>query len=88
MMLGQILRQVSKEHFVNVADIKGPRRLRHILNARKDAIARMHEAGFSLGSIAAFLNRDKTTITHHCYPALRARKKARLAARWQARKTA
>jgi chromosomal replication initiation ATPase DnaA len=82
MMLGQILRQVSQEHFIAVADIKGPSRVAHILNARKDAISRMRAAGFSLGTIAMFLKRDKTTITYHCYQSRRESRRARYKRIW------
>lgn len=84
----RILLEVSREHLVSVDDIIGPRRLPHLVAARRDAIDRLRRAEYSLRNVARVLRRNYSTITHHSYPNIRAKKKARAALAWQRQRSA
>ncbi len=62
-----ILRDVSEHHDVPVSDIIGPRKYRHIVRARRDAMRRVSAAKphFSTTQIARIFNRHHTTVLHH-----------------------
>lgn len=60
----RIALDVALEHGITLAELTGPARHRRQAWPRQEAMARMHEAGYSLSQIARFLDRDHTTILH------------------------
>lgn len=59
----QIIREVAREHRVTPADIMGPRRLRHIAEARFEVYHRLrHELGLTLPRIGQIMGRDHTSV--------------------------
>jgi hypothetical protein len=69
---GRILQECAKDHGVTVEDLIGWVRTTRLVNARRDAIWRLHQRGtMSLKQIGRLLNKDHTTILH----AIRKRRK-------------
>jgi len=67
----QTLAAVAAAHGVSPADILGTRRFRHLVYARQELAWRMRNARdslgdprFSLPQIAAWMNRDHSTLLH------------------------
>jgi hypothetical protein len=62
---GRILHECAKDHGVTVEDLIGWGRTTRLVNARRDAIWRLHQRGtMSLKQIGRLLNKDHTTILH------------------------
>jgi len=60
-----ILKQIAAKHAVTIPLLIGQSRQRHIIKARREAVARMHlELGLSLSQIGRRMHRDPTTILH------------------------
>jgi len=58
-----IIGQTARRYGVSVAEIKGPRRDKLIVQARHECCYRMHkELGYSLSQIGRILSRDHSTI--------------------------
>jgi IS30 family transposase len=75
-MKGQkIVMEVMKERRVGRYDFFISR-LPHHVRARKVAIKRLKEAGYSNSAIGRFMQRDPTTITYWTRPEVRIRKNA------------
>lgn len=56
--------EVSRAYGLTVEDFKSPTRVRDVSWPRQEFMLAAHRAGYSLGQIARFLNRDHTTILH------------------------
>jgi chromosomal replication initiation ATPase DnaA len=61
-----IVCRIAEEHGVTFAEIRGPRRQKPILAARKAAVIAVakHMPQWSMSQIGQFFNRDPTTIMH------------------------
>jgi len=66
-----ILSETAEAYGLTVADIKGPKRKRKHVAARRYAIARLRALHFDFLTIAKVLNRHHTTIHHHVFKAKR-----------------
>lgn len=61
--MADIVAAVADKHDVTVADLKGPSRVKHIVAARFEAMARMYDLGiWSMPQIGRFFGRDHTTV--------------------------
>lgn len=60
----QIIARMAILHDVEVDEIVGPSRMRHICEARWAVMREMRNRGLSLGRIGQLLNRDHTTVMH------------------------
>lgn len=72
-----ILKQVAGERGLSVEDVTGKSKRKELLLARLEIIARLRAAGFGIARMGRLLNRNHSTISHHVYPAYRARNMAR-----------
>lgn len=71
---GKVISDVAAMHCITAADIKGPKRSRHLVDAREDVTIILRERGLSLPQIGKILGgRDHTTIMN-----LEARSKRRM----------
>ena len=62
--LMRIARAIATVEMVTVEDLRGPSRDRPIAWARQEFMVAARDDGHSLPEIAAFLNRDHTTVMH------------------------
>lgn len=69
-----IIRAVAHEHGLQPGDILGRDRFGHFIAARREAMVRLREAGFSYQRIGEFLGRDHSTVVFHINQANRARR--------------
>lgn len=70
----EIIRAVALEHGLQPRDLLGRDRFGHFIAARREAMVRLREAGFSYPQIGRFLGRDHSTIVFHVNKANRARR--------------
>jgi chromosomal replication initiation ATPase DnaA len=61
-MMREIFEAAAVEAGMTLNEIRGPRRDRNACKAREDAYAACRDAGFTLGQIAKYVNRDHTTV--------------------------
>lgn len=61
----EIIRAVALEHGLQPRDLLGRDRFGHFIAARREAMVRLREAGFSYPQIGRFLGRDHSTIVFH-----------------------
>jgi len=61
-----LIAEIAEQHDVSLADVIGPSRFRHIINARFAAIraVRQRYPEMSLPQLGRLFNRDHTTILH------------------------
>lgn len=70
----EIIRAVAARHKLQPHDILGPDRFGHFVEARRETMIRLREAGYSYPQIGKFLNRDHTTVVFHVNSVTRERK--------------
>ena len=70
----EIIRAVAAKHKLQPYDLLGHDRFGHFVAARREAMLRLREAGFSYPQIGAFLGRDHSTVVFHVNQAMRQRK--------------
>lgn len=58
----EALRQTAAEFGITLADLRGPRRWRHIVNARTMAAVRLRAMGYSYPFIGMVMHRHHTTV--------------------------
>ena len=64
-LAAQVLADVAERHGLTVADLIGPRRLRHIAHPRQEAMFCLRACGWTLPRIGrAIGDRDHTTVLH------------------------
>jgi chromosomal replication initiation ATPase DnaA len=61
-MMREIFEAAAADAGMTLNEIRGPRRDRAAYHARQVAYAACREAGFTLGQIAKYVNRDHTTV--------------------------
>lgn len=59
-----IAAEVAVQHRVTVADIRGPSRVRGLVRARQEFMARAWVAGKTKCAIGRYLGRDHTTVIY------------------------
>lgn len=72
-----IAKQVAGEHGFSLADIRNPAQFGRLVVARRDAMIRLKQAGYSIVRIGMIVHRDPSTVEYHVYPKRKARKEAR-----------
>lgn len=60
----QIIARIAALHDVDVEDITGPSRVRHVCEARWAVMRELRAAGKSTPRIGRLLNRDHSTVVH------------------------
>lgn len=61
-MMREIFEAAASRAGLTLNEIRSPRRDRIAYKAREEAYAACREAGFTLGQIAKYVNRDHTTV--------------------------
>lgn len=65
MTVRKILDDVSREHGVSIEDMKGPRRFKHYVAARHDAMRRLRKStGYSYAFIGRYFSRDTSSVRY------------------------
>lgn len=73
----EIVRQVCEELQILEKEFFGPWRYPNLVEARKEAVARMKQAGFSNAKAGRCIGRDRSTVTHYLHPEYLERKRIR-----------
>lgn len=82
---GDIIRTIAREHGVTFDDLRGPRRFKKIVAARKEAAIVLTERGMSNIRISQLLQKDKTTIFYYVNPRVLETKRPYYRRRWAER---
>lgn len=69
-----IIKAVAQEHGLQPSDILGRDRFGHFIEARRETMVRLREAGFSYPQIGSILDRDHSTVVFHVNQSNRARR--------------
>jgi chromosomal replication initiation ATPase DnaA len=72
----QIIHDVMVKYKIGEKDFFGRDRSSKMARARGVAARRLRAAGFSVTLISRLIRRDRTTISYHLYPKIKARKRA------------
>jgi chromosomal replication initiation ATPase DnaA len=62
--MADIVAEVAREYGVRPDEILGPRRFRHVTEARHEAMRRCRVTGRTSGQIARVFHRDHKTVLH------------------------
>lgn len=67
MTLHDLAKQVCARYHTNIAELKGPCRLQHLVNARKELtkLAMTGPLFRRQATVARFLNKDKSTVWYY-----------------------
>jgi chromosomal replication initiation ATPase DnaA len=83
-----IIREVMRQFNIGPKDFFGTSRVTHLVNARRDAIRQLTEAGFSLAAIARLTKRHYSTVQYWTHPSYRERQIAYSLNYWREQRAA
>ena len=87
-MTKSIVLTVCEECGITAEDFFGPNRDKRLTNARRIAVERLHEAGFSYKSAARLIRRNYSTVQYWLKPEYREHRVKYYAKYWAERRSA